>query len=234
MASSRIASRVAKTVAASGAGFATWSIGYQSVCGAHEVRLEATYILDTDVNNGFKVMSDPRLLDDTTPWWFHIVMTKASAPQLQALMKHVDSVLAGLQQTDAEPDSFLLNYWVFFGYVMPVPWTSDVFALDRVADKFRLSYRQKLGPYRSFEHTHLVSAGLPVKTATKGDPVCPSPASCVVEDSIVASVLGEPLLNNMCSILLAQILIARGRTLTAAYGGRVLHVGRAYEKGSPE
>mmetsp|Transcript_88156 Transcript_88156/g.248019 ORF Transcript_88156/g.248019 Transcript_88156/m.248019 type:complete len:229 (-) Transcript_88156:13-699(-) len=217
-----------RSIAFSGATYAAWRCFYRSKFGEHVVRMKADFELDVSQKEGFVVMSDPGLLDETTPWWFHIVIRERSMAVVQELLGHVEMLTldahtgegfaedAGGRPHRQEP--FIISYWIFFGYLLPSPWTSEVapICLDREG-RYRLTYRQRVGPYSSFEHTHLVSES----RSSADDSTSPC---CLVEDTIVANVLGEPILNGFASVLLKWILISRGSMLTARYGGRVLKV----------
>merc|ERR1712129_685473 len=103
---------------------------------------------------------------------------------------------------------------MLMGHLLPMPWTSEVAPVEQDGGTYRLTYRQALGPYRNFEHTHWVSAGREGGTGSQGDREAEGPAYCSVEDSISASVLGEPILDAIAGMLLTWILRCRGDALT--------------------
>eukprot|EP00927_Polykrikos_kofoidii_P050786 TRINITY_DN44659_c0_g1_i1.p1 TRINITY_DN44659_c0_g1~~TRINITY_DN44659_c0_g1_i1.p1 ORF type:complete len:294 (-),score=38.91 TRINITY_DN44659_c0_g1_i1:160-1041(-) len=243
------------TAGVSGGAFLAWRQLYRLHYGEDTVCLRAVYQLGVNRENGFRIMSDPGLLDETTPWWFHIVFRDDKAREIvRELLALIDALLrrgegaairegadvtvgGALQSTHSRDGNIsgqveahegqypqrplLIRYWVFFGRVLPMPWTSEVFAVDCVDhDKYRLAYRQLVGPYSSFEHSHVVANGGASLDAVPRDPR----SSCLIEDTIVASVFGEPVLNWFASLLLKRILWSRGQVLTERYGGEVLSI----------
>mmetsp|Transcript_47732 Transcript_47732/g.102293 ORF Transcript_47732/g.102293 Transcript_47732/m.102293 type:complete len:240 (+) Transcript_47732:164-883(+) len=203
--------------------YAAWRYAYVGLRGKHRIRIKADFLLDIDEKEGFDVMSDPLMLNPTTPWWFNIVPRSASDSVIKELKELVLHRLqtdqdAGDYQDDRE---FFISYWIYFGRLLPVFWKSAVAAPRREHGLRVLSYRQALGPYGWFYHAHKV--GKHPSSSSTGASDSQSP-TCLIQDTIEATVWDEPLADAIAGFLLTQILSCRGEELKRRYGGECLGV----------
>lgn len=88
---------------------------------------------------------------------------------------------------------------------------------------FRMKYAEEQGPYSRFEHTHLVicdqagnDAGYTAQLEAKADSEVPH-EHCRVEDTIVFSVLGEPILDYIAGVFLKRILRHRCASMNGIF-----------------
>mmetsp|Transcript_72285 Transcript_72285/g.207397 ORF Transcript_72285/g.207397 Transcript_72285/m.207397 type:complete len:254 (-) Transcript_72285:13-774(-) len=243
-----------RSSAAAGATFVAWRQLYMGLHGEHRIRVRADFELGLSGQEGFKVMSDPCLLDETTPWWFHVVIRdggRDAIGRLAGLVEQTSRASSSSSSSVAPPavevatavvdPELQISYWIFFGRFVPIPWTSSVAPVSLEQGWCRLTYRQAFGPYRAFEHTHWVrdaweieqrscaggAAAVAAAPEARGSSEAaegPRSPRCLVKDTIVATVLGEPVLDFAAAVLLKQILRCRGDCLTRRFGGRVLSV----------
>lgn len=180
----------------------------------------------------FEVIRNPRLLDETTPGWFRLVIRKDSEPKVEELLQK-STVLAldstarreGTEETsDADIDACLqlpmyLRYWML-AFCVPFPWTSKVthcgiMKVDEpgvAPTAYQLTYEQHIGPFLGgFSHTHHVKQ------------LGHDAVGSIIEDVIEFDVTSEPIVNTVTWYVLDWLLRGRCRVLNDRYGGEVLN-----------
>ncbi|CAE7853391.1 RpS9 [Symbiodinium sp. KB8] len=185
---------------------------YIKIRGPHKpapVRVDFT-LQNLNTDQAFAVIRNPRLLDETTPFWFRLIIRKKSQDIEDFLAKSEPQLLKE-QKSQLELPLFF-NYWML-AFVVPFPWTSKVTQCERCNSSgadYQLTYEQAIGPFfGGFVHTHLV------KTSPAG--------GSLVEDTIEFDVTSEPLVNNITWFVLDFLLRGRCENLNRSHGGRILN-----------
>eukprot|EP00439_Symbiodinium_sp_Y106_P084597 s8_g26.t1 len=172
---------------------------YIKIQGPHKpapVRVDFT-LQNLNTDQAFAVIRNPRLLDETTPFWFRLIIRKKSQQDIEDFLAKSEPQLLkdypSEQQSQLELPLFF-NYWML-AFVVPFPWTSK---------------EQAIGPFfGGFVHTHLV------KTSPAG--------GSLVEDTIEFDVTSEPLVNNITWFVLDFLLRGRCENLNRSHGGKILN-----------
>ncbi|CAJ1442410.1 unnamed protein product [Effrenium voratum] len=176
---------------------------YTRLVGNHKpppVRVSFTLALSPA--EAFTLIRNPRLLDDTTPLWFRLVIREHSKEAVADFLEN------------SEPDKDLshlqlplhIDYWML-AFALPFPWRSRVTECAREGKaQFRLTYEQAMGPFLGFVHSHVVS---------------PHAAGCRVDDTIEFDVTSEPIVNTITWHVLTFLLQGRCRNLNESHGGHL-------------
>ena len=178
--------------------------------------------LNTD--EAFAVIRNPRLLDETTPFWFRLVIRKHSVKAINDfLAKSEPKVMLSkeaalkIKDDNGKHDKLQLplyfDYWML-AFALPFPWQSKVTECEksegdeRGPATYRLTYEQAFGPFfGGFVHTHIVHAHAGVSQ---------------VDDAIDFDVTSEPVVNTITWHVLSYLLRGRCENLNSSYGGTIL------------
>ncbi|CAE7199520.1 RPS9B [Symbiodinium sp. CCMP2592] len=175
-----------------------------------QVRVDFT-LQNLNTDQAFAVIRNPRLLDETTPFWFRLIIRKKSQQDIEDFLAKSEPQLLKEQKSQLELPLFF-NYWML-AFVVPFPWTSKVTQCERCNSSgadYQLTYEQAIGPFfGGFVHTHLV------KTSPAG--------GSLVEDTIEFDVTSEPLVNNVTWFVLDFLLRGRCENLNRSHGGKILN-----------
>ena len=98
-----------------------------------------SFTLDMSSVDAFCVIRNPRLLDETTPCWFRLIIRQRSVQDIEDFLLKSDpkGVKEG-EDFDLElPLHF--DYWML-AFIIPFPWKSRVTECSAENSTFRLSY----------------------------------------------------------------------------------------------
>ena len=152
-------------------------------------------------------------MNKTTPFWFNINIL----PECQEKINHFCEKVSNKDWSEKEYDKLegfplIFNYQIkLFGF--PFSWSSKVHDCDKsffpdsdfteytciwpndpmYNSFYRMVYSQSKGPYKKFEHTHLILE--PDVSDTEQN-------KCIIEDTILFSVFDEPVLNMITGLVL--------------------------------
>ena len=169
--------------------------------------------LNTD--EAFAVIRNPRLLDETTPFWFRLVIRKHSVEAINDFLAKSDPKMMQISNDEGvEPLQLPLyfDYWML-AFLAPFPWRSKVTHCEKrgpkAAESYQLTYEQAFGPFfGGFVHTHVVHAH--------------SECGSQVDDTIEFDVTSEPIVNSITWHVLSYLLRGRSQKLNLRYGGIVI------------
>eukprot|EP00931_Biecheleriopsis_adriatica_P094383 TRINITY_DN68039_c0_g1_i1.p1 TRINITY_DN68039_c0_g1~~TRINITY_DN68039_c0_g1_i1.p1 ORF type:complete len:229 (-),score=19.88 TRINITY_DN68039_c0_g1_i1:92-748(-) len=197
---------------------AVYRTAYVVLAGHHQpapVRVEFS-LSSLSPEQAFEVIRNPRLLDETTPPWFRLVIRRCSEQAVDAFLEK--STLLAEGKADSADEVLVLpiylKYWML-AFFLPFPWTSKVTHCGRCEGPpfpcYQLTYEQHVGPFfGGFRHSHFVKAGEVGKHGA------------TVEDVIDFDVTSEPIINSLTWYVLDWILRGRCKVLNQRYGGNIL------------
>eukprot|EP00438_Fugacium_kawagutii_P004528 Skav222270 [mRNA] locus=scaffold807:5992:6645:+ [translate_table: standard] len=209
------------------AGCAT-AVGYRyayvKLLGKHKpppVQISFT-LQNLNTDEAFEVIRNPTLLDETTPFWFRLVIRKHSVEAIKDFLAKSDPKMmpfkddakneASQKDNDQLQLPLYFDYWMR-AFLVPFPWRSKVTHCEKHgatdSAQYQLTYEQAFGPFfGGFVHTHIVHAH--------------NAGGSQVDDTIEFDVTSEPVVNNITWHVLSYLLRGRCENLNGRYGGTVL------------
>ena len=201
------------------AGCCVTAVGYRyayiKLVGKHKpppVQISFT-LQNLNTDEAFAVIRNPRLLDETTPFWFRLVIRKHSVEAINDFLAKSDPKMMPSDESGKDNPLQLplyFDYWML-AFLAPFPWRSKVTHCEKRGDAkatYQLTYEQAFGPFfGGFVHTHMVHA---------------SDGGSQVDDTIDFDVTSEPVINNITWHVLSHLLRGRCEKLNRSYGGSVI------------
>ncbi|CAK9092133.1 40S ribosomal protein S9-1, partial [Durusdinium trenchii] len=190
---------------------------YTKLMGRHTPPpVTVSFTLQKSTQEAFAVIRNPQLLDQTTPFWFRLIIRTESVEAINDFLAKSDPLVAENLPTFPLKLPLYFDYWML-AFIVPFPWRSKVTQCEKLHDSgksssstpsFQLTYEQAIGPFLGgFIHTHTVIA---------------RDGGSQIDDSIEFDVTSEPVVNNITWYVLNYLLRGRCENLNLSYGGSIV------------